>query len=91
MEVAGWVGFALTQVFYLPQIIKIFRHHDVSGLALPSWFILAVALLSSLIYSVSIHNNVFIAGNAAGLMQSIFMISLILRFGKKEVTEAKIS
>ena len=90
MEVAGWIGFALTQVFYFPQIIKILRNHNVSGLALPSWFILATALLSSLIYSVSIHNNVFIAGNAAGLTQSLFMISLIIRFGKEEVTEAKV-
>ncbi len=89
MEIAGWAGFALTQIFYAPQIIKIFRNHDVSGLALPSWFILAVALLSSLIYSVSIHNNVFIAGNAAGLTQSLFMISLILKYEKEEVTEAK--
>ena len=89
MEVAGWIGFALTQIFYFPQIIKILRNHNVSGLALPSWFILATALLSSLIYSVSIHNNVFIAGNAAGLMQSFFMISLILRYGKREVVKAK--
>ena len=84
MEIAGWVGFALTQSFYIPQLIKILRNHDVRGLALPSWFILAVALLSSLIYSVSIHNNVFIAGNAAGLTQSFFMISLILRYGKSQ-------
>jgi len=90
MEIAGWAGFALTQIFYFPQIIKILRNHNVSGLALPSWFILATALLSSLIYSVSIHNNVFIAGNAAGLTQSLFMISLIIRFGKEEVTEAKV-
>ena len=90
MEIAGWAGFALTQIFYMPQIIKIFRYHNVSGLALPSWFILAAALLSSLIYSVSIHNNVFIAGNAAGLMQSFFMISLIMRYGKREVVKAKV-
>ena len=91
MEVAGWVGFAMTQIFYLPQIIKIFRNHNVSSLALPSWFILATALLSSLIYSVSIHNNVFIAGNAAGLTQSLFMIGLIFRFRKVEVIEAKVN
>jgi uncharacterized protein with PQ loop repeat len=35
MEIAGWVGFALTQSFYIPQLIKILRSHDVSGLALP--------------------------------------------------------
>ena len=89
MEIAGWIGFALTQVFYFPQIIKILRNHNVSGLALPSWFILATALLSSLIYSVSIHNNVFIAGNAAGMVQALFMIALILRYGKSQLVKAK--
>jgi len=90
MEIAGWVGIALTQVFYIPQLIKILRSHDVSGMALPSWFILAIGLLSYLIFSVSVHNNVFIAGNAAGMVQTLFMIALILRYGKREVTEAKV-
>jgi uncharacterized protein with PQ loop repeat len=84
MEIAGWVGIALTQVFYIPQLIKIIRSHDVSGMALPSWFILAIGLLSYLIFSVSVHNNIFIAGNAAGMVQSLFMIVLILRYGKKQ-------
>ena len=83
MAIFGWAGFALTQIFYIPQIVKILRHHDVSGLALPSWFILAIALLSYLVYSISRHDIVFIAGNAAGLTQSLFMITLILRYGKK--------
>lgn len=91
MEIAGWAGFALTQIFYIPQIVKILRNHDVTGLALPSWFILAVALLSSLIYSVSIHNNVFIAGNAAGMVQSFSMIVLIMKYGKGQVVRAKAS
>ena len=91
MEIAGWVGIALTQVFYIPQLIKILRSHDVSGMALPSWFILAIGLLSYLIISVSVHNNVFIAGNAAGMVQSLFMIALILKYGKRGVTEAKVS
>ncbi len=84
MAIFGWAGFALTQIFYIPQIVKILRHHDVSGLALPSWFILAVALLSYLVYSISRHDIVFIAGNAAGLMQSLFMIALILRYGRSQ-------
>jgi len=89
MEIAGWVGIALTQVFYIPQLIKILRSHDVSGMALPSWFILAIGLLSYLIFSVSVHNNVFIAGNAAGMVQSLFMIALILKYGKSQRMKAK--
>jgi uncharacterized protein with PQ loop repeat len=91
MEIAGWVGIALTQVFYIPQLIKILRSHDVSGMALPSWFILAIGLLSYLIFSVSVHNNVFIAGNAAGMVQSLFMIALILKYGKSQRMKAEAS
>jgi len=84
MEIAGWAGFALTQIFYIPQIIKILRNRDVSGLALPSWFILAIALLCYLIYSVWRHDLVFTVGNAAGMVQSLFMIVLILRYRKSQ-------
>ncbi|MBM3157528.1 MAG: PQ-loop repeat-containing protein [Chloroflexi bacterium] len=85
MEIIGWVGFALIQTFYLPQIIKIFKSHDVSGLALPSWLILTVSLVFYLIYSVSRHDPVFIAGNAVGALQAMIMIVLILKYrtGKK--------
>jgi MtN3 and saliva related transmembrane protein len=80
MEIVGWAGFALTQIFYIPQIVKILRNRDVSGLALPSWFILAVALLLYLVYSVWRHDLVFTVGNAAGMVQSFIMIALILKY-----------
>jgi MtN3 and saliva related transmembrane protein len=80
MEIVGWAGFALTQIFYIPQIVKILRNRDVSGLALPSWFILAIALLLYLVYSVWRHDLVFIVGNAAGMVQSFIMIALILKY-----------
>jgi len=80
MEIIGWVGFALIQTFYLPQTVKILRSHDVSGLALPSWFILAIALLCYLVYSISIHDPIFIAGNALGALQAVLMIGLILKY-----------
>ena len=91
MEIIGWAGFALTQIFYIPQIIKILRSHDVSGLALPSWFILAIALLFYLIYSVWRHDLVFTVGNAAGMLQSLFMIALILRYRKSQAIKQSTS
>ena len=89
MEIAGWAGFALTQIFYIPQIIKILRSHDVSGLALPSWFILAIALICYLVYSIWRHDIVFTVGNAAGTVQSLFMIALMLKYGKSQRMKAK--
>ncbi len=91
MEIVGWAGFALTQIFYIPQIIKIVRSHDISGLALPSWFILTIALLCYLIYSVWRHDLVFTVGNAAGMVQSLSMIVLLMRYGKSQVVKAKVS
>lgn len=86
MEIIGWIGFALIQTFYLPQIIKIVKSHDVSGLALPSWFILSIGLLFYLIYSIYINDLIFIAGNAIGALQGILMIGLILKYRKgKEI------
>lgn len=84
MEIAGWAGFALTQIFYMPQIIKILRNRDVSGLALSSWFILTIALLSYLIYSIWRHDLVFTVGNAAGMVQSLSMIVLILKYRESQ-------
>lgn len=82
MEIIGWVGFALIQSFYIPQTVKILRSQDVSSLALPSWFILATALLCLLLYSVSRHDPVFITGNALGVTQSSIVIVLILKYGR---------
>jgi uncharacterized protein with PQ loop repeat len=89
MEIVGWAGFALTQIFYIPQIVKIVRSHDVSGLALPSWFILTVALLCYLIYSIWRHDLVFTVGNAAGMVQSLSMVALIMRYRKGQVVRAE--
>ena len=89
MEIVGWAGFALTQIFYIPQIIKILKSHDVSGLALPSWFILAIALLCYLIYSIWRHDLVFTVGNAAGMVQSLSMIALLMKYRKNQVVKAK--
>ena len=83
MEIIGWLGFALIQTFYIPQVVKILRSQDVSGLALTSWLVLAMALALLLVYSIWRHDSVFIAGNSMGLVQSSFMIGLILKYNKR--------
>ncbi len=83
MEWFGWIGFVLFQVFYVPQVVKVIRSRDASGLSLPSWVILWVALLLTLIYSVFRSDPVFIVGNAAGLAQASVMLVLIRRYGNR--------
>ncbi len=40
MQILGWLGFALMQVFFLPQTLKILKTKRVTGLSLPAWLIL---------------------------------------------------
>jgi len=87
MEIVGWAGFGLIQIFYIPQTFKILRSRDASGLSLPSWFILAVGLLCYLIYSIYRDDLIFTVGNAAGLVQSLLMIALILKFNEKKAIQ----
>ena len=80
METIGWLGFGLIQLFYIPQVIRTVRTRDVKGLSLFSWVVLWLGLLASLVYSVSRRDPVFMAGNAVGLLQSSFQLSLMWRY-----------
>ena len=83
MELFGWIGFVLFQVFYIPQVVKVIRSQDATGLSLPSWLILWVALLLYLVYSIYRRDPVFTVGNAAGLVQASVMLFLIRRYGRR--------
>ncbi|MDO8491536.1 MAG: PQ-loop domain-containing transporter [Dehalococcoidia bacterium] len=83
MELFGWIGFVLFQVFYIPQVVKVIRSQDATGLSLPSWLILWVALLLYLVYSIYRRDPVFTVGNAAGLVQASVMLFLIQRYGRR--------
>ena len=82
MLIFGWLGFALLQVFYVPQTVKMLRTRNVEGLSLTAWGILFVGLVSYVIYSFWIRDIVFIAGNIAGVIQTLLQIGLILKYRK---------
>jgi lipid-A-disaccharide synthase-like uncharacterized protein len=80
VESVGWLGFALFQLFYIPQIIRTVRSKDVKGLSLFSWTVLWLGLVASLGYSLWRRDPVFIAGNAMGLVQTSFQLGLMWRY-----------
>lgn len=80
MELIGWLGFGLIQLFYIPQVIRTVRTRDVKGLSLFSWVVLWLGLLGNLVYSVWRRDTVFIAGNATGLLQSSLQLGLMWRY-----------
>ncbi|MBI2303367.1 MAG: hypothetical protein HYU86_01290 [Chloroflexi bacterium] len=83
MSLFGWLGFALFQVFWFPQLAKTLRTKDVSGLSLSAWIILWVGLLFYLIYSVSIGDVIFTLGNGTGLIQASVQLGLIWKYSKR--------
>ena len=82
MQAFGWVGFALLQIFYIPQTVRILRTRNVTGLSLMAWVILWLGLFCYVLYSIVRRDVVFIAGNAAGLIQTSLQIGLILKYRK---------
>lgn len=76
----GWAGFALLQIFYMPQTIRMLKTKDVTGLSLMAWIILWLGLFSYVVYSIAIRDIIFIVGNSAGLAQTSLQIGLILKY-----------
>jgi uncharacterized protein with PQ loop repeat len=76
----GWAGFALLQVFYMPQTIRMLKTKDVTGLSLMAWVILWLGLFCYVLYSIAQRDLIFILGNTAGLAQTSLQIGLILKY-----------
>lgn len=83
MQIFGWIGFILMQVFFVPQTLKILQTKEVTGLSLPAWVVLWLGFLSYVTYSIAVMDVVFIAGNTMGLLQTTLQIGLILKYRKQ--------
>ena len=69
-ELIGWLAVVLTQVFYIPNTIKILRTHDVQGYSVTAWAMLFVGLGCYLVYFASRGDVVGIAANVCGMAGS---------------------
>ncbi len=73
----GTVAGFLTSLSSLPQLIKIFRTEDVSGISLGSYLILLVALVLWVIYGRSTRNNTIILWNLVTLSLVVVIITAL--------------
>ncbi|MCL4241505.1 MAG: hypothetical protein KJ048_09145 [Dehalococcoidia bacterium] len=67
IELIGWAAVILTQVFWIPNISRILRTHDVQGYSLPAWIIMVTGLSCWLIYFVARGDIVGIVANTFGV------------------------
>lgn len=67
IDLVGWLAVVLTQVFYVPNTVRIIRTRDVRGYSLFGWSLLFVGLSCFLIYFVAQRDPVGIVANLCGV------------------------
>jgi uncharacterized protein with PQ loop repeat len=63
----GWIAVVLTQVFYIPNTLKILRTRDVQGYSLAGWAMLTAGLSCYLVYFAARADVVGIVANCCGI------------------------
>ena len=66
-HVIGWIAVVLTQVFYIPNTLKILRTKDVQGYSLTGWSMLAVGLACYLVYFAAEGDLIGVVANVCGV------------------------
>jgi lipid-A-disaccharide synthase-like uncharacterized protein len=66
-HVIGWIAVVLTQVFYVPNTLKILRTKEVQGYSLTGWSMLAVGLASYLVYFAAEGDVIGVVANICGV------------------------
>jgi uncharacterized protein with PQ loop repeat len=70
IDSVGWLAVVLTQVFYVPNTIRIVRTRDVQGYSLLGWALLCIGLACYLVYFAAQGDPVGIVANICGVAGS---------------------
>ncbi len=70
LDVIGWIAVVLTQVFYVPNTVRILRTRDVRGYSLLGWLLLFSGLVCFLVYFIAQGDPVGIVANVCGVTGS---------------------
>lgn len=87
IEIVGWAAVGLTQVFWIPNIIRIFRTRDVEGYSLLAWLILLAGASCWFVYFAAQRDLVGIVANISGIAGSSITLGCILRWGHRRPSE----
>jgi len=83
-EAVGWVAVVLTQLFYVPNTIRILRTRDVQGYSLLGWGMLVTGLACYLVYFAAQGDPVGIVANAFGVGGAGLTTFCIWRWRERE-------
>lgn len=68
VDAIGWVAVVLTQVFYIPNTLRILRTREVDGYSLTGWILLTSGLACYLVYFIDRGDPVGIVANIFGVL-----------------------
>ena len=82
IELVGWAAVVMTQVFWIPNIWRIFRTRDVEGYSLVAWLIMFGGLSCWLIYFAAKGDIVGIVANVSGITGAGITLSCVWYWGR---------
>lgn len=82
IDLIGWVAVILTQVFWIPNIARIFRTRDVQGYSLSAWLLMLVGLSCWLVYFVVRGDLVGVVANISGVTGAGITVACIWTWGR---------
>lgn len=78
IEIVGWVAVGLTQVFWVPNLVRIFRTRDVEGYSVLAWVILLSGAICWFVYFAAQGDVVGIVANISGVAGSATTLVCIM-------------
>jgi hypothetical protein len=88
IEIVGWAAMVMTQVFWIPNIARIFRTRDVEGYSLFAWLVMLGGLTGWLIYFSAKGDVVGIVANISGVTGGIITTFCIWYWGRGRARKA---
>ena len=82
IELVGWAAVVMTQVFWIPNILRIFRTRDVEGYSLAAWVIMFGGLTCWLVYFATKGDFVGVVANVSGMTGAGITLACIWYWGR---------
>jgi MtN3 and saliva related transmembrane protein len=83
LDILGLIAASLSTSSFIPQIWRTFKTHDVSGISLPTYIILTIALALWLLYGILRGDVPLTIANAVMVMLSSIIAAMKIIFEKR--------
>jgi len=82
VEIIGYIAAAITMIATTPQVVKIIKTKDASGVSYPTYVLTILADLAWLIYGIISNNWPIIVSDAGALLLAVIVLICKFKFDK---------